>query len=292
MGETPQPQLNGAFYGPSIPPPVKSSHRPGRRSSGGGILGCCFGCLCSCLFNIIFQIVCTILVVAAVAVVIFWLIYRPSPVKFYVNDATLTQFDLSTTNNTVYYNLALNMTVRNPNKRIGIYYDNIEARALYEGERFATTNLETFYQGHKTTDYLSPVFKGQNILVLGSKDLSTYNKDKTAGSYDIDVKLYLKLRFKMGAFKPKFKPRIECDLKLPLESTGGTSGNFQTKKCDWDWKRWFLPTDWLPPGYMEFNFSIHHFVGSVVWFEYFILVTILVQIIHDLIDLITIITHS
>ena len=236
MGEAPQPQLNGAFYGPSIPPPAKSYHRPGRRGGGGGFFGSCFGCLCSCLFNLIFQIVCTILVVVAVAVVIFWLIFRPNPVKFYVTEASLTQFDLSSTNNTLYYDLALYMTIRNPNKRIGIYYDKIEARALYEGERFDTIDLQRFYQGHKKTDYLSPVFKGQNLLVLGSK-VSRFNSDKSSGSYDIDVKLYLKVRFKMGPFKPKFKPKIECDLKLPLESTGRTSGNFQTKRCDWDWRR-------------------------------------------------------
>ncbi|MCD7455532.1 harpin-induced protein 1 domain containing protein, expressed [Datura stramonium] len=76
-----------------------------------------------------------------------------SSVKFYVTILTLTQFDLSNTNNTLYYDLALNMTVRNPNKRIGIYYDSIEARAMYQGQRFDSQILETFYQGHR--EYLT-----------------------------------------------------------------------------------------------------------------------------------------
>jgi hypothetical protein len=55
---------------------------------------------------------------------IFWLIFRPKIVKFYVTEASLTQFNLSS-NNTLYYNLALNTTVRNSNKKFGIYYDAV-----------------------------------------------------------------------------------------------------------------------------------------------------------------------
>lgn len=236
MKETPQPHLNGAFYGPSIPP-QKSYHRPGRRGGGGcGLLNCCCGCLCSCLFNLIFQILFTILLIAGIILFIFWLIFRPNPVKFHVTEASLTRFDLSP-NNTLYYNLALNMSVRNPNKRIGIYYDEIEVRALYKDQRFAVTNLTRFYQGHKKTDYLSPVFKGQNLLVLEKKDLSKFNSEKDSGSYSIDVKLFLRVRFKLALFKTmKFKPKIECNLKVPLDTKAKVSGNFTATKCDFDWR--------------------------------------------------------
>lgn len=129
------------------------------------------------------------------------------------------------------------MTVRNPNKRIGIYYDQIEVRALYEDQRFAATNLTRFYQGHKKTDYLSPVFKGQNLLVLEKKDLSKFNSEKDSGSYSIDVKLFLRVRFKLALFKTmKFKPKIECNLKVPLDTKGKVSGNFTATKCDFDWR--------------------------------------------------------
>ncbi|KAJ7976203.1 Late embryogenesis abundant protein [Quillaja saponaria] len=228
-----QPILNGAYYGPSIPPPPapkQTYHRPGR---GGGI-GCCCGCLFNCLLSLICKLIFTVVVIIGIAVLIVWLIFRPNKVKFHVTEATLTQFNY--TNNTLRYDLALNMTVRNPNKRIGIYYDRIEARAFYEDQRFDTQFPSPFYQGHKNTSVLSPVFKGQQLLLLGAQELSDFNEDKNDGVYNIDVKLYLRLRFKFGVFKVgKFKPKIKCDLKVPLKTIGtSAAGVFETTRCDVD----------------------------------------------------------
>ncbi|KAF3675079.1 Protein YLS9 [Capsicum annuum] len=133
----PKPNLNGAYYGPSIPPPTKTYHR-NRGGRSCNPCSCLFNCLCTCICQIIF----TLLIALGVIALVLWQVLRPNKVKFYVTDATLTQFDLSTANNTLYYDLALNMTIRNPNKRVGIYYDSIEARAMYQGQRFASQNLE------------------------------------------------------------------------------------------------------------------------------------------------------
>ncbi|KAF7804237.1 NDR1/HIN1-like protein 10 [Senna tora] len=222
-----QAQLNGAYYGPSIPP-QKSYHRPGR----GGGLDCCCGCICS----LICRLVMTVIVIVGIAALVFWLIVRPNKVKFHVTDASLTQFDY--TNNTLHYNLALNITIRNPNRRLGIYYDSIEARGLYEDARFHSEYLTPFYMGHKTTHVLTTEFKGQQVLSLNADHTEEFNKDKTDGVYDIDVKMYLKIRFKLGVFKTgKFKPKINCDLKLPLTTANGTSSSaaFQTTSCDLDY---------------------------------------------------------
>ncbi|XP_057499765.1 NDR1/HIN1-like protein 10 [Actinidia eriantha] len=231
MSTAKQPHLNGAYYGPSIPPP-ESYHRPGRSSD----CDCC-GCLCGCLFNLIFKILFSLLLTVGLAAFFFWLILRPNRVRFHVTDAQLTQFDLNTTNNLLRYDLALNLTIRNPNKHIGIYYDRLEARAFYEGQRFAAAPLTRFYQRKKNTTVLSIPFKGENVVVLnGDKRLSAYESDKSSGTYDIDMKLYLRVRFKLRGVKtPRFKPKIECDLKVPLDSSGKASGSFETKKCGLDW---------------------------------------------------------
>ncbi|KAM0977976.1 hypothetical protein ACFX13_014258 [Malus domestica] len=223
-----QAHLNGAYYGPSIPPKSQSYHRPGR--DGGGCLGCC----CSCIFGLVFKLIMTAVVFMGLAFFVFWLIVRPNRVKFHVTDATLTQFNFSN-DNTLHYNLALNLTIRNPNKKIGIYYDRIETRAFYEDQRFSTVTLTPFYQGHKQTNVLNPVFQGQQV-VQGSKLLSEYNQQKSTGIYEIDLKIYLRIRFKFGLIKTgKFKPKIECDLKVPMTQNGNSVGTFQTTKCDVDY---------------------------------------------------------
>ncbi|RDX81192.1 NDR1/HIN1-like protein 10, partial [Mucuna pruriens] len=216
-----QPELNGAYYGPSIPP-AKSYHRPGRGS------GC--GCCCGCLFSLIFKLIMTVVIIVGIAALVFWLIVRPNVVKVHVTDATLTEFNY--TGNTLNYNLALNITVRNPNKRLGIYYDYIEARALFQDVRFDSQFPSPFYQGHKTTNVLSPVFQGQQVLALNADQTTELNKENTTGVYEIDVKMYLRVRFKLGVFKSRrLKPKVSCDLRVPLK---GTPTVFEITKCDWD----------------------------------------------------------
>lgn len=84
------------------------------------------------------------------------------------------------------------------------------------------------------------MFNGHQVIVLGTDQTTELNKEKGSGVYDIEVKLYLKLRFKLGVFKTrKMKPKVECDLHVPLTvSSAGTSpagGGFQRTKCDWDY---------------------------------------------------------
>lgn len=254
-------KLNGAYYGPSIPPPSSSTtttyYRPSRRGDGGGGCDfcCCnpFTCCCKCIFNCICtcicQIVITLLVVLAIVAFVCWLIFRPNTVKFYATKAELSQFNLSSTvfpnndnnNLTLRYDLTVNFTIRNPNQRIGIYYDRIEAIAFYQGQRFSTVDLQPFFQGHKSTSDVSAVFKGQNVVVLGGKEMGKYDEERSSGVYNVDVKLYLRVRLKFLFVKSStVKPKIDCDLNVPLSSSNGgnqttSPSSYESKRCDFVW---------------------------------------------------------
>ncbi|CAH9079907.1 unnamed protein product [Cuscuta europaea] len=227
-------QLNGAYYGPTIPPPANTYHRHSTRGGGCNPISC----LCNCIFNCICQLICTAVVIFGVLVVVLWLLFRPNQLKFYVDEATLTQFDLPPTNNTLHYDLAVNMSIRNPNKRIGVYYDSIEASAFYKGKRLSTQeNVATFYQGHKnTTSFKIQPFRGSQVVSINAGDRASYDEEKKAGAYEIDVKLRMKLRLKLGRWMKigKGKTRIECNLKVPLKPAA-SSTKFEKTRCDLDW---------------------------------------------------------
>ncbi|XP_010526559.1 PREDICTED: protein YLS9-like [Tarenaya hassleriana] len=229
MADANQPHLNGAYYGPSIPPPQKSYHHGRSRGSIGG--GGCGSCLLKLLI--------ALLIILGLTVLIFWLVVRPQKVKFHVTSASLTRFEHATSDNILRYNLALNVTVRNPNKRLGVYYDRIEARAYYEDKRFSTVTLIPFYQGHKNTTILRPLFGGQQLVMFNSKELREFNAENISGIYSIEVDFRLRIRFKLGKAKTRrFKPKVKCDLKVPLSSSNGTMnsspGVFPATKCDFD----------------------------------------------------------
>ncbi|KAG7961489.1 hypothetical protein I3843_09G019300 [Carya illinoinensis] len=223
MAEKPS-HLNGAYSGPSVPPPKRYY-----RHKASDDEGC--GCLLSFLFNLV--------LFAGLAVLVFWLIFHPNKVKFHVTDASLTQFNVNTNNSTttlLYYNLAVDITVRNPNEKIGIYYDSIEAGAYFEDQKFGSATLTPFYQGHKNTTVLNPAFKGQQVVLLGADELSKLNSEKSAaGVFDIEVKLYLGIRFKVGTVNTwRVKPKIKCELKVPLSLNGTSPCGFETTECHID----------------------------------------------------------
>ncbi|KAF5175501.1 NDR1/HIN1-like protein [Thalictrum thalictroides] len=215
MSQTQEVPLNGAYYGPSIPPAQQP--RP-KRSRG------------CCVLSTFLKVMISIIVVLGIAALIFWLVVRPTEVKVYVVGAELKQFNL-TNGNTLNYDLSMNITVRNPNRRIGLYYDQLDAIASYNRERFGWANLPRFYQGHKNTTDLHADFNGQHLMLLNTFE---FNQDKNNGYFYIDVKLYSRIRFKIGAIKTRrVKPDIECHLRIPLVSNG-TFSMFETTRCDVD----------------------------------------------------------
>ncbi|XP_058740758.1 NDR1/HIN1-like protein 10 [Vicia villosa] len=227
MADNKQPQLNGAYYGPAIPPPAQP-HPYHQRSRS----------CCCCLFSFFWKVLLTLIVLAGLAVLIFYLVVQPRSFKFYVTEANLTEFDYK--NNTLHYNMALNFTARNPNKKLSIYYDKVEALAFYEGSRL-TNNVDvitfknSFRQYKKSSDPMSVVFSGQKLLVLDNDQVSEFNEDKSVEVYDIYVKLYFRIRFRLGdLISGDYKPKVKCDFKVPLNSNKTAAATFVPTKCDVD----------------------------------------------------------
>jgi hypothetical protein len=74
---------------------------------------------------------------------------------------------------------------------------------------------------------MSGVFLGQKMLMLDNDQVFDFNKDKSFGIYDIHVKLYFKIRFKLGnSISRTYKPKVKCDLKVPLRSSNNATFTF------------------------------------------------------------------
>ncbi|RDX76939.1 NDR1/HIN1-like protein 10, partial [Mucuna pruriens] len=189
---------------------------------------------CCCLFGILWKILVALIVLVGLAILIFWLVVQPRSYKFYVTETDLTQFEYYTNNNTLHYNMVLNFTARNPNKKLSIYYDKVEALAFYEGTRFGNsdvvTHMNSFRQYKKSTDPMRAVFLGQKVVVFDNDQVSKLNQDKSAGDYDIYVKLYFRIRFRLGdVISHDYKPKVKCHIKVPFTKIG-TVTLFQTTK--------------------------------------------------------------
>lgn len=223
MAESKQGNLNGSYYGPPVPP------RHSYRSVGRGSSCCCGPC---CLLCTLFKFLLSIVITLGVVVLILWLIFRPNPVKVYVEEASLARFNLST-DGALSYNLTMSVSVRNPNRRISIYYDYVEARAIYDGSRFGFQTLPPFFQGRKNTSMLYPSFHGQQ-LALGTA-ATTFNREKSEGFFYVDVKIYTTVRFKVWFIKTnKYTPDADCRLRFPVPTDSRSPVTIQRTKCDVD----------------------------------------------------------
>nr|XP_043638404.1 NDR1/HIN1-like protein 3 [Erigeron canadensis] len=141
--------------------------------------------------------------------------------KYHVDDVTLTQFELSPTNNTLYYNLAVNITF--PDSKDGIHYDKIRANVMYHGQRLMTKHVQGFYLDQKKNNNVNVLFKGQQLLVLDNGDeKELYESESKDGVYEIDLKL--RFKSKLTDFSWELGPgylesKVACHLKVPLISS-------------------------------------------------------------------------
>ncbi|KAF5178022.1 NDR1/HIN1-like protein [Thalictrum thalictroides] len=205
----------------------RSYHSHGGRGRGCG--PCCFlGFLCKLIVSIV--------VLIGILVLVLWLVYRPSAIKVHVVNASLREFNLTDNNNNqIRYNLAVDMSVRNTNRKIGVYYDRIQAEAFYDGVWFASTEIDTFFQGRKNTTMINPVFQGTSTILLSGPDMLKFHNERNDGTFTIDVRLNLRIRFKVGDVKTKrLKPNVYCDVRVPLTSNRTSADAFNTKRCIFD----------------------------------------------------------
>ena len=194
---------------------------------------------------LILKILAAIIFLIGLVNLILWVVINPRKMKVYVADASLTEFSL-TNDNTLHYNLRLNFTVRNPNKRMGFRYVAIEGGAYDGGEKFDSGNLVSFYQPPKTTTGLDTWFSGAKKLSLSWDEVEGFEEQKSSGFYPIDVKIRVYSSIKLGKIHMgDFKVKIKCGLKVPLLSSSSGDGKslalstndvagFKTTQCHVD----------------------------------------------------------
>lgn len=174
----------------------------------------------------------TTFIILSIMALIFWLVFLPEDLKVHVESASLTRFELSQ-NHTLYYNFSFQMSLRNPNKKLGIHYKHIQVNALYGDSRFGFQVLSKLHQSHKSTMMISPVFRGQALLIVNSS-MDTFAREKEKGFFYIGLKLYTKIKLKMLVFNSiEYRPDIDCYLRLPVPGTvTGAAGGFMRTRCD------------------------------------------------------------
>lgn len=141
-----------------------------------------------------------IVIVFALVVFLVWVIIHPSKPRFVLQDVTVFAFNLSLAPNSLTSNIQLTLSARNPNNKIGIYYQKLDVFASYRNQQITLpTMLQRTYQDHPDDTTWSPFLYGNAIPVAPFLE-ERLSQDLNAGMVLLEVKVFGKLRWKVGSW--------------------------------------------------------------------------------------------
>nr|XP_043634372.1 NDR1/HIN1-like protein 6 [Erigeron canadensis] len=181
--------------------PLKYAKPPKKR-------GCCCKLFCWILFFLIL-----ILVILGILAAIVYFGFDPKIPKYSVDGMTITRFSLDNDSN-LNAQFNVNITARNPNSKIGIYYEGGSKLSVsYMGTKLCEGSLPKFYQGHKNTTLLDVALNGQTRSATGLMD--SLRAQQQTGTVPLVVRAKVPVRIKLGKLKlPKWKPVVRCRLNV------------------------------------------------------------------------------
>ncbi|WOL15542.1 hypothetical protein Cni_G24323 [Canna indica] len=175
-------------------------------------------------------------------VLIIWLVLRPRLPEVSVSSFSISGFNLSASqpqSPQLSGNFDLNLTVHNPNGKMGIYYDRVTAAVLYGSDTLSETFLAPFYQWKGETTALPArlVAAGEYVDSDVVKGINS-ERGRGDGAVSFHVRVLAWVRFRSGAWRTRWHVlRIYCD-NVPIGfrngSTAATTGSLvgsTPKKC-------------------------------------------------------------
>lgn len=191
---------------PPLPPrrtrPYSHEKPPPKRRS------CCRKCLCWTLCLILLLII-----ILGILAAIIYFVFQPKVPKYSVDSMRITQFNLGN-DMSLSATFNVNITARNPNKKIGIYYEGGSHLSVwFTGTKLCEGSLPKFYQGHRNTTVLNLTLNGQTDN--GSDLIQRLQTQRQTGNIPLNLRGKVPVRLKLGKLKlMKWKFLVRCRLNV------------------------------------------------------------------------------
>ncbi|CAD5170836.1 unnamed protein product [Musa acuminata subsp. malaccensis] len=167
-------------------------------------------------------------------VFLVWLILHPTKPEFYLKDTAVYELSLASPPRLLNSTIQTTIISKNPNARVGIYYDQLRTYAAYKGQQItADSALPPFYQGHQDINILSSSLNGISMPVAPSFGYEV-SRDQTAGKLYLELKLDGKLRWKVGSWvSGSYRIDVDCVAVIVLRPGGdpGPMSLVQGTRC-------------------------------------------------------------
>ena len=181
---------------------------------------------------IVASMVVTVLL-AGLAVLIFWLVVRPKPIDYAVTHAAVRHFNVTpppgATVNATFY---LTFAARNPNRRVSILYEWVEFRVLYgESAQLAVQDAPAFLQPRRNETRLDVRAVARSAPV-GEQAARELRHDLAAGAVGVDVRMRARAQFKVaGVRSRRYSLEAFCS-PVVVGLSPSAARSFQSVPCD------------------------------------------------------------
>ncbi|XP_022720935.1 NDR1/HIN1-like protein 6 [Durio zibethinus] len=226
------PATKAQLYGASrsLYRPQPNSHRD-RRS------GCCSCCLWTTVAFLL------LILLFAIAGSILYVIYRPHRPTFMVSSLKVSTLKITSASKLV-ANINLNVTAKNPNKKVVYIYDPFTISIFTNDDiDIGDGSFDSFVQGTRNSTLLKAAITSSNQELDNTSAGKLKTTLKSNNGLPLKIKLDSKLKLKMGALKtPKFGIRGICEgikATVPKGKSATTASPSNTKcKVDLRLKIW------------------------------------------------------
>ncbi|XP_065012783.1 NDR1/HIN1-like protein 1 [Musa acuminata AAA Group] len=142
--------------------------------------------------------------------VVAYRLLRPTKPCFYIQNATIYQFNLSSTPDGLLSSVMhVSVSSLNPNGHVGLYYDRLGAHAAYMDQRITLPSA------------LSPGFQGHKDVTL----VEALLQEQAAGYLRLHVKFQGKVRWKLaGWISGHYHLGVSCPVSFALQNMGEGEG--------------------------------------------------------------------
>ncbi|KAL6997964.1 hypothetical protein U1Q18_008088 [Sarracenia purpurea var. burkii] len=160
-------------------------------------------------------------------ILLVWAALQPRKPRFIIQDVTVYAFNFSAPNYLT-SNFQVTIFSRNPNSKIGIYYDRLVVYAAFQSQQITYfTDIPPVYQGHKDVTVWPPFVAGSNVPVAPYYS-AALGQVQNSGLLLLTIKLDGRVRFKIGTFTTgRYNLHVKCPATISFgnQNSGYYVGN-------------------------------------------------------------------
>ncbi|CAA0825252.1 Late embryogenesis abundant (LEA) hydroxyproline-rich glycoprotein family [Striga hermonthica] len=162
-----------------------------------------------------------LIVVLGAVTLIIWLVLRPQVPQFRVDSVTLSNLTVSD-NSLVSFTSQVRLTARNPNRRLTLAYDRLDAAVYYRSWSLADTVLPPFSLGTKSETQLTANFSSVGNFVERVAADGMNRERGSRGSIGLNLRVLSRVRFRTNAWRTRVRLlQVFCgDLEVGVPSNG------------------------------------------------------------------------